>query len=1199
MRKVLLFAIALLLGFASFAGNAFSVKYSQTSDSDRQLVFTTGEYQIETTTINGQTFSTIVYDHSVTTMQKGWAELPFLNSTIQISNNKNVSVDVANSQYIDIQLDYPLLPSRGVIYRNQDPNSIPYEIDPASVIDTWYPKALTASEDPFILRDIRGTSVKVYPFRYNAKQNVLRVYTEVAVNVVDNNSPAINPKTRTSNTVLREMDAMYNSVFANYGEYTREDLTVGEYGDILIITTERDEEAIQPFIDWKKEKGFNVFKEVVDAGTNVKSLIQDSYDANPNILYVQLVGDWADIKCDLGGGANAPMDPMLGCVEGSDWFPEIAVGRFSGSSPAHITVQVDKAINYEKTTTENTDWYSKALSLGSNDGSGGDDGEKDWAHTNVIYNDKLDPFSYDEHFTAYDPGANSGMVSSAVETGISIANYCGHGSNTSWVTSGFSNSNIAQLNNGDKLPILFSVACVNGAFHSGECFAEAWLKKEGGGAVMALMATINQPWNPPMRGQDYFNDILTGGYNYDEHSGQNGINTEEGRTFLGSIVVNGLVLMYTEASAGEDLETIQTWTTFGDCSLQPRTVAPAEMSLSNEVVISGVAYSATVTSNGDAVTGAMVGLSQADGDMYYSAVTDENGEFTIEHELIPGNAKIVVTSMNKETIYLDVVVISPEGPYLVINDFEMNTDDGMVVYNSEVSMDLVFENLGSDPATNVSVTITSDEDMYCSLLSDVTIEVGDIGADETVTIEDAFVFAIADDAADQYTVNLTFDIDGTAKEVWQDNVSFKINAPAMSSEFVEVDDTEGGDGNGRLDAGETAILKVNGWNLGHATSPVASLSMASSSPYITITTATVELGAIDAESSVMAEFEVVVAEEAPVGELANFSLDIAAGNYTDNMSVMLPLGLVIEDWETGGFEQFEWTFGGNADWEMIEGANVYEGVYSAKSGDINDSQSTSLMLDVTAPSESQVSFYVKTSSESGYDKLKFFIDGSEMGSWDGETAWTFQEFTCPSGDHTLKWEFSKDGSVSTGSDCAWVDYIILPGAAASSPLFADFMADQTDICDGEMVNFTSNSIGNVETYSWTFEGGEPATSDEENPSVVYATAGTYNVSLTISDGATDNTMLKEGYIVVHNCTGLGEVQAFTMEVYPNPNNGQFTLKVNQSAKVEIISAVGHTVYTNEFIGKETIDLAEQAEGVYFVKVETENETMVEKIVVRR
>jgi len=1199
MRKVLLFAVALLIGFNSFASDAFTVKYSQSSESDRQLVFTLGEYQIENTTINGQTFSKIVYNHSVTTNKKGWAELPYLSSSVQISNNKNVSVDVANSQYVDIQLDHPLLPSRGVIYRNQDPASIPYEIDPESIIDAFYPKAITTADDPYIFRDVRGTNVKVFPFRYNAQENVLRVYTEIAVNIIDNNTAVINPKTRTSNIILKEMDAMYNSIFVNYADYTKEELTVGNYGDILIITTERDEEAIQPFIDWKMEKGFNVSKIVVETGTNVKNTIQDAYDTNPDILYVQLVGDWADIKCDLGGGANAPMDPMLGCVEGSDWYPEIAIGRFSGSAPAQITIQVDKAINYEKVTTEETDWYSKALSLGSNDGSGGDDGEKDWAHTNIIYNDKLDPFSYDEHFTAYDPGANSSQVASAVETGISIANYCGHGSETSWVTSGFSNSNIAQLNNGDKLPILFSVACVNGAFHSGECFAEAWLKKEGGGAVMTLMSTINQPWNPPMRGQDYFNDILTGGYNYDEHSGQNGINTEEGRTFLGPIVVNGLVLMYTEASNGEDLNTLQTWTTFGDCSLQPRTIAPAEMSLSNEVVISGVDYTAVVTSEGEPIEGAMVGLSQADNDFYYSAITDENGEFTIAHELIPGEAKLVVTSMNKETIYLDIMVISPEGPYLVINDFEMNTEDGQVMYNSEVSMDLVFENLGSDPATGVSVTITSEDDMYCSLLSDATIEVGDIEADETVVIENAFTFAIADDAMDQHMVNLTFDIDGTAKEVWQDNVSFKINAPAMASEFVEIDDSEGGDGNGRLDAGETAILKINGWNNGHATSPEAVMSLASSSPYVTINTSSVNLGAVDAETSAMAEFEVEVSEEAPIGELANFSIDIAAGNYSDNMSVMLSLGLVIEDWESGDFEQFEWTFGGDAGWEIIEGANVYEGTYSAKSIDISDNQSAELSLDVTAPSDSPVTFYYKVSSEGGYDYLRFYIDGNLMDEWAGEIAWTQAEFTCPAGDHTLRWVYEKDNIVSSGSDCAWVDYIVLPGAAAAAPLFADFTADQTDLCDGEMVNFTSNSIGEITSYNWTFEGGDPETSDEENPSVVYTVPGTYNVSLTVGDGTNENTLTKEGFIVVHNCTGLGEVQAFTMEVYPNPNNGQFTIKVNQTAKVEIISAVGHTVYTNEFIGKETIDLANQAEGVYFVKVETETESTVEKIVVRR
>ncbi|OYT15859.1 MAG: hypothetical protein B7C24_10800 [Bacteroidetes bacterium 4572_77] len=1188
MRNILLFAFALFMSGVALAGDGFTVKYSQENNSNRQLAFTLGEYSVENTTINGQTFATIVFDGQITSQQKGWAELPFISSSLQISNNKNIDVVVSNSQYVDIELDYPLLPSRGVIYRNQDPATIAYEIDPASVIDAFYPKAITSSDEPYILRDVRGTNVKVFPFRYNAKQNTLRVYTQVEVNVIDNNTAVINPKTNSNNSILREMNAMYKSIFINYDLEAKEDLTNGQYGDLLVITTDRDEEAIAPYIEWKKEKGFNVSMEVVATATNVKSLIQDAYDNNNNLLYVQLVGDWNDIKCDLGGGANAPMDPMLGCVEGGDNYPELAIGRFSGSTSAHITTQVNKAITYEKTPEAGAEWYKHALGIGSAEGSGnGDDGEMDKTHEQIIYDHKLNPFTYDQFYTSFAPGANSNQVTTAVEEGVSIINYTGHGSQSSWVTSGFSNSHIASLNNGEKLPFIFSVACVNGAFHSGECFAEAWLKKENGGAVMALMATINQPWQPPMRGQDYFNDILTGGYDYDNNPG-NGINTEEARSFIGSVVTNGLILMYTESSGSSDLETIQTWTTFGDCALQIRTNTPAELNLSNNVIISGVDFTTIITSDGNPVAGAMVGLSQADGDLYYSAISDENGEITLSHELTPGDAKLVVTSFNSQTIYEDIVVISPDGAYMVIDGFEMNTTDGLVYYNSEVGVDLTFKNLGSDAATGITVTLTSEEDEYCTLLSDVAIEIGDVNADETVTIENAFSFSIANDAPDQYNVNLTFDIDGTSKEVWQDAISFKVNAPAMSIEFVEIDDVDGGDGNGRLDAGETALIKYNGLNIGHANSPAAQMVLNTSSEYITINTSSVDLGIINAQDASEASFEVVVADDAPIGSLANFSADISAAAC-----------LVVEDWETGGFEQYDWEFAGNADWEIIDGANVYEGVYSAKSGSIGGSQNSSLTLDVNSPATSNVSFYFKVSSESGYDKLKFYIDGAEQGDWSGEVAWGLAEYEVSPGDHTLTWTYAKDGSVDNGSDCAWIDYIVLPGAAGGAPLFADFTVDNQDICDGESANFSSNSVGDVTEYSWTFEGGDPATSDEEAPMVVYATPGVYSVSLTISDGTNENTMTKEEFITVHNCTGVEDAVAFNLELYPNPNNGSFSLKLNQMAQVEIINAIGRTVYTNEFIGKETIDLSDSAEGVYFVKVQSETETIVHKIVVRR
>ena len=94
--------------------------------------------------------------------------------------------------------------------------------------------------------------------------------------------------------------------------------------DILVIYTARDESAIHPYINHKKSLGFSVTSKKVSTGTNVKSVIQNAYNQNPNIFYVQLVGDWDDIRSDLGTGQNAPMDPMLGLVSGNDKLPRFS-----------------------------------------------------------------------------------------------------------------------------------------------------------------------------------------------------------------------------------------------------------------------------------------------------------------------------------------------------------------------------------------------------------------------------------------------------------------------------------------------------------------------------------------------------------------------------------------------------------------------------------------------------------------------------------------------------------------------------------------------------------------------------------------------------------------------------------------------------------------------------------------------------------
>ncbi len=84
----------------------------------------------------------------------------------------------------------------------------------------------------------------------------------------------------------------------------------------------------------------------------------------------------------------------------------------------------------------------------------------------------------------------------------------------------------------------------------------------------------------------------------------------------------------------------------------------------------------------------------------------------------------------------------------------------------------------------------------------------------------------------------------------------------------------------------------------------------------------------------------------------------------------------------------------------------------------------------------------------------------------------------------------------------------------SYSLLADFSADQTDVCAGSEVIFSDQSNGNITSWEWTFEGGDPATSALPNPVVNYTEPGIFDVSLTVSDGNATNTLQMEDYMTV-------------------------------------------------------------------------------------
>jgi hypothetical protein len=665
--------ILCMIGFKSNAqikreGKNFTVEFNQTKGNVTNLLFTTGDFKITERTEGGVTYSCLNFAGEVFTYKKGYAELPVIHASVQLAPDKNVTMEVENGTYTDYNLDYPLLPSRGLIKRSQDPASIPYEIDPASIVDSWYPVDNATIDDPYIMRDVRGTNVYVYPILYNAAKKILRVYKTINVKLIENNTKPINPLTSNRKKVNDEMVGLYQSVFINYNNTkTSWASEVGENGDILVICTPRDTSVINPYILWKKQMGYKVTKQVVVTGTNVATTIKTAYTSNPNILYVLLVGDWADIKCNTTPSSEntvpsaAPMDPMLGCVVGTDNYPDIIIGRFSANSATDVTTQVNKTVTYEKTPTVGGTWYKTALGIASDKGPG-DDNELDYEHIRNIWKGRLSKFTYTTQDTVYDiPAgyATAAMVASPINSGVGIINFCGDGAETMWGQTGFSNSNISSLTNGEKLPFIISVSCVVGEFQysSSPCFAETWMRKSGGGAIATLMSTVEQDWNQPMIGQDYINDLLTGGYTYLNNATNpgTGMNTDHGKTHFGSLTFNGNILMYTEDATS--LMELQTWTTFGDPSLQVRTDTPKNIALSDTTVNMG-SFITNVTVGGVAFKNALVSI--WDGvNQPFSSLTDSLGNVTITHTLAVGaSATLTVTGFNLYPFIKNIIIKS-------------------------------------------------------------------------------------------------------------------------------------------------------------------------------------------------------------------------------------------------------------------------------------------------------------------------------------------------------------------------------------------------------------------------------------------------------------------------------------------------------------------------------------------------------------
>ncbi|WP_018476298.1 M43 family zinc metalloprotease [Pontibacter roseus] len=157
--------------------------------------------------------------------------------------------------------------------------------------------------------------------------------------------------------------------------------------------------------------------------------------------------------------------------------------------------------------------------------------------------------------------------------------------------------------------------------------------------------------------------------------------------------------------------------------------------------------------------------------------------------------------------------------------------------------------------------------------------------------------------------------------------------------------------------------------------------------------------------------------------------------------------------------------------------------------------------------------------------------------------------------------------------------------------FETAQPQDTLVAAGDQVQFAGSSAGFKPTsWLWHFEGGTPATSTEQNPTIRYTRPGKYRVTLTTSNGNMSHTLEKEEYIYV---------TAEDLLVYPNPATGFITLEQSareQVQQVELVNRYGQIVLRQQVQDRVVrMDVRELPAGMYVLRISSTDGLSVKKV----
>ncbi len=969
----------------------------------------------------------------------GCPSLPVVQKILAVPVGSTVEVEIVTDKVEEhslavLQKMYPVQPSQP---KSSEP--APWQFNhEVYTTDDYYGNRLVEVSAMGTMRGVQLVRLTISPFEYNPVRNTLKVHTLVKAQVKTASGTA-GSRGFYPNSLLGPQ--LITKAYAN-------DLHWGSDVPLKYVVVARDSfrEALQPFVRWKTQMGYNVVQYYPPAGANRDSIrkhLADMYHTatplSPAPTFLLIVGDVEQIQSFIGqytipGGVTHATDLYYAEYTG-DIYPDVLYGRWSATTVEQLQTIVDKTIEYEQYSQEDVSNLGRALLVAGRENREPaptlTNGQVNYLKTTLANHFGMDTACY-YNPTSYNQKED---ILRQLSTNPGFINYSAHCTAAGWNSPTITKTDVDTFSTYGGYSFVINNCCKSNNYTIGVCFGESLLRKAGAGAIGVIGAANETLWD-----EDYYwgigaktfttnptYDVATlGAFDRIFHNGQE--NVSDYVITQGQMVQAGCMSV---AQSGSPYENYywEIYNLLGDPSLMPYIGSPQSITLmfADTVRMGDVIVECSGTPL------ARVGIMQ-DSLLLGTTMLDENGNGTLRlfRPITSTNVILTATAQYHYPIIDTITVLPSTAAKVVLADYSFRDTVGNIITTVQPNQIIDFygrlQNVGSATAYGVAFEMGNAEgvDTVMQTLVLDSLAFNDV-------YEGLLSSFVVDDHCRDNSVLSFESVVHHSDDLFQNTVGIMVSASAVEQLAVIFIDDESNSPTTVLQKGETYKVEVPIVNSGSCVSDSVLVSMAVNDVAVLQSDAVLRLPPLLVGDTLKAEF-VIKLNSVPDSSLMLRVGVEERGNY-DETTTYYCIGRVLETFENANFAFLQWDTTAVFPWyiDSIE-VNAYTGKYSARSAEIRGRQLSVLSLPLYTLVDDTISFWVKTSTEDSYDYLYFIIDGEKVAQWSGMMPWTHCKFALPRGSHMLTWQYEKDDETNSGQDAVWIDDLELPLAQYSYPI---------------------------------------------------------------------------------------------------------------------------------------------------------------------